>query len=115
MSTIGAFIKEKLLNMAIWLETEVGKENMNVDLQTWVTARSVLECTMFAEVLHEHADTIAKRDWATLLDAVQTKELPATSELIKHLLVVVKGRIALHDKFWRYLDLFCDVVSSNHS
>jgi hypothetical protein len=60
MSTIGAFLVEKMCNMARWLEDEGGPSSERTPTH--------IEATTFAEILAEQcAEAIRERDFAKLL------------------------------------------------
>lgn len=102
MATVGAFLKEKLVNMARWVTSEVGKENLPVDLVCSAQAASELQVTMFAAVIKAHAPHAA-RDWQLL---EEISELDSTKALVR----CIRSRPDMHDKFWRYIALFNDCV-----
>lgn len=71
---------------------------------------SDLALVTFAQELHNRfANVLALRDFELLLN--DKENLPA--ELVS-VIDFVHGRPQLHDKFWRYLQLFSDTVSSSH-
>jgi len=103
-TTKGTFIKQKLTNMAKWIEEEVGKENLPVDLVTGITERSELEVTVLCGALQSNTAVLIHRDWYGLNKLLAgTTGVPC--ELVD-VLVLVQKREDLHDKFWRYLELF---------
>ncbi len=99
--TIGSFLREKAQNMANWLREE-GIEHTLGPLQE-------LQAVALAQALHEHcSEAIKKRCFAKLCDDKENVPL----EVLQIVLLVWK-REDLHDKFWRYLKLFSDTVSSD--
>ena len=97
--TIGAFLQEKMGNMITWLQGE--------GVVDWERRPSVLEATTFAEILAaQHIDAILARDFGRL--SAETEH-----STLKSVLSFVQGRESLHDKFWRYLELFSDTVSTD--
>ena len=40
---VGEYLKEKLMNLAVWVTETIGKENTNMDLEQFVTRRSEVE------------------------------------------------------------------------
>ena len=100
MTTIGEFLEEKVLNMKLWLLQE-GYQN-SIDVGVY----SSLQLTAMAQKLRsEHLDAITSRDFEALLAPM---DLPAGMLAI---VVFVRNREKLHDKFWRYLALFSDTVA----
>lgn len=97
--TTGQFLKEKVQNMHAWLETEGCKLPDAPD--------TPLKCTIFAQLLHDNcADVIERRSFDELHG--HAENLPAD---IVHTLRFIRERPELHDKFWRYLELFSTTVS----
>ena len=100
LTTIGEFLEEKVLNMKLWLLQE-GYQN-SIDVGVY----SSLQLTAMAQKLRsEHLDAITSRDFEALLAPM---DLPAGMLAI---VVFVRNREKLHDKFWRYLALFSDTVA----
>jgi hypothetical protein len=100
--TVGSFLVTKLTNMAVWIHDETGDDQMlravNLGGQTLATAFAV-ECV-------KRRDLVRGRDWSGL----QNSDLPVSiSAQIPRLI----ARPQLHDKFWRYLDLFISVAGYN--
>ena len=65
-------------------------------------------------VLNANSEKINHRDWCGLVgmlddDAIASDVAAQFTELIH----VVRVREAMHDKFWRYLELFKGVVNSD--
>ena len=106
-TTVGAFLKEKVTNMVVWITNELGKENMPPGIMEFVTLRTYVELTLFAEVLHEHKPTIIHRDWAGLLCQLIKEKVP---DVFIETLQAVRKHEHMHDKFWRYLELFSNSV-----
>ena len=115
MTSVGSFLKEKLGNMAKWVTEEVGKENLEMDLELFVANRSEFEVTLIAQTAGaKHMTIVAHRDWCGLNKLLNADDVPAhISKVLVELLHVVKQREHMHDKFWRYMELFRDVVNSN--
>jgi hypothetical protein len=114
MQSVGSFLKEKLGNMAKWVTEEVGKENLSIDIEKFVCSRSELEVTFLAETLNGNATTIVHKDWCGLSKILTDDKIPLHFQTqFSELLHAVRGREDLHDKFWRYMNLFKDVVNSD--
>ena len=113
--TVGAFLKVKLRNLAVWVIDSLGKENINMDLEQFVNRRSEVEITFFADILSSNSAKVVHRDWAGLVGILSTDEtIPSdVSATFIDLLQLVRSRPELHDKFWRYMELFRDVVNNS--
>ena len=113
--TVGAFLKAKLSNLAVWVIESLGKENINMDLEQFVNRRSEVEITFFADVLSSNSAKVVHRDWAGLVGILSTDAtIPSdVSATFIDLLQLVRSRPELHDKFWRYMELFRDVVNNS--
>ena len=105
--TKGEFLLEKLTNMAKWVTSEVGKENLSVDIIAGITGRSALEVTALAATLEANADLATHRNWSGLVQLMEANNAPRE---LQEVIVAVQQRPAMHDKFWRYIDLFVTVV-----
>ena len=105
--TKGEFLLEKLTNMAKWVTSEVGKENLSVDIITGITGRSALQVTAFAAILEANADLATHRNWSGLVQLMEVNNAPFE---LQEVIVAVQQRPAMHDKFWRYIDLFVTIV-----
>ena len=110
--TVGTFIKEKLGNMARWVASEVGAENIPVDIEQIVVDRSAVEVTFLAEVLNANSSVVSHRDWKGLVRLLEAEDIPLDLTAVVQ---AVRGREDLHDKFWRYLELFRDVVQNSNT
>lgn len=93
---VGEFLVEKLTNMRRWLHDE--------GLVDPRPLPSAIELTVLAQELNaKYAAVIRARDFNCLPDA---------PEDLKNAVRFVRERVHLHDKFWRYLELFSDTVSA---
>ena len=107
METKGAFLKEKLQNMARWVEQEVGKENLPADLVAGIASRSEMEASALSGALLSNREQVAQRDWRGLMHSIADGNVPASVlEVVKR----VEERESMHEKFWRYMDLFVEVA-----
>ena len=96
---LGEFLCEKLKNMAAWVEREGGPK-----VEVPITA---MQATAVAITLHEeYSSMIANRDVQLFEVLAQTPQIP------KDLVMFIVENDHLHDKFWRYLALFSEAVSS---
>ena len=105
--TKGSFLLEKLNNMAKWVTLEVGKENLPVDIIAGINGRSALEVTALCSTLEANADLATHRNWSGLVQLMKANNAPIE---LQEVIVAVHQRPAMHDKFWRYIDLFVTVV-----
>jgi hypothetical protein len=114
-TTVGAFLKVKLTNLAVWVTDCIGKENINMDLELFVKRRSEVEITFFADILNSNSAKVVHRDWAGLVGILSTDTtIPSdVSATFIDLLQLVRARPEMHDKFWRYMELFRDVVNNS--
>jgi hypothetical protein len=104
--TVGAFLKEKMTNMAVWVSTELGPGVTTVDMKQYVSERTETEIAYVAGLLSTNLNLIAHRDWSGL---ARLQELPPQLETLFH---HIRQREDMHDKFWRYMELFAQVISN---
>ena len=100
----GAFIKSKMHNMAVWLDAEL---HLDVDYTPIVDNCSELELTTMCAMLHTKKDVFMKNDWSAL------KALAADEPALAHFVSIidqVRERQWMHEKFWKYVRLFIDVM-----
>lgn len=90
--TIGSFLRDKMLNMHQWL----GDHGLVVSSD----GLSDLTATLIAQELAAYTEAIAARDFEGLTGEKRVVEI----------VVFVRDRPELHDKFWRYLELFSNTV-----
>tara|TARA_Y100000401_G_scaffold20822_1_gene13933 strand:- start:1174 stop:1527 length:354 start_codon:yes stop_codon:yes gene_type:complete len=109
--TVGDFLKTKLGNMARWVSDGVGKENLTIDPVAFVAERSALECVVLADAVASHKAVVMSRDWRGLAKLLKDEAVPEEWAVsFACLLHAVKAREDMHDKFWRYMELFRDVI-----
>jgi hypothetical protein len=89
--------------MTTWIESELGTQS--VDLKQYVAERTDTEIAYIVGILSTNSTQIAKRDWDGLTVDIPT-ELTSVFQRIHK-------REDMHDKFWRYLTLFVDVISNS--
>ena len=116
--TVGVYLKQKISNMATWITEEVGKENLSVDICTFANNMRQVEVTLLGEVLSEPklSACVTHRDWRELQAALakQTEIVPSDVLSALHVIMcAVYAKREMHDKFWRYLELFRDVVQKS--
>lgn len=101
--TVGEFLLQKATNMKTWLETELpGTKGQIVPL-------TELSVTTMAAKLTEHRQLVFNRDWGGLSRQATAANLHSLTEMLE----AVRTRRDLHDKFWRYLELFIEIMSLN--
>lgn len=104
--TVGQFLREKMSNMASWIASELGDQN-NVDLKQYLAERNDTEIAYVVGILGSNSTMIAHRDWSGL---ARLGDLPTQ---MLELFQSIKQREDMHDKFWRYLSLFVEVISNS--
>tara|TARA_R100000951_G_scaffold107998_1_gene103876 strand:- start:1579 stop:1905 length:327 start_codon:yes stop_codon:yes gene_type:complete len=104
--TVGEFLREKMGNMANWIATELGDENP-VDLNQYLAERTDTEIAYTVGILRSNSTMITHRDWSGL---ARLGDLP--TQLLE-LFQSIKKREDMHDKFWRYLTLYVEVISNS--
>ena len=103
----GEFLKEKMLNLAKWVTLEVGKENLAVDVIAAIDGRTVLEVTMVCGLLEANENLTIHRNWGGLVQLMAAHSVPPE---LQEVVALVRQKEVMHDKFWRYMRLFVDVV-----
>ena len=104
-STVGEFLREKMTNMGRWVNTELGTE-LDVDLEQYVARRTETELAMIANLLSTNSTIIIHTDWSGLS---RLGDIPEELQTCFH---CIRQRQDMHDKFWKYLQLFRDVISN---
>ena len=104
--TKGEFLKEKMENMARWVTEEVGRENLPVDIIAGIAGRSALEVTVLSGALEANKAQITHRNWSALVRLLAENKTPPE---LQEVVVAVQRRPPMHDKFWRYIELFVQV------
>lgn len=105
--TKGEFLVEKLRNMAKWVVEEVGKENLPVDIIAGINGLQALEVTAVCGLIEANADQVTHRNWSGLVQLMEANNVPPE---MQEVVTAVQQRPGMHDKFWRYMQLFVDVV-----
>lgn len=100
--SVGEFLNSKVINLLTWLQTE--NIISSLELHEAKAACTPLRCVVLAQQLQQHKACIIHRDW---LAFVQTDEVP---EVMKVAVAKIRQNPDLHDKFWRYMQLFVDVA-----
>ena len=103
--TVGQFLKEKLGNMSRWAAAELGG-TLTTDIEQYVAKRTETECTYLASLLSTNSVLLSQRDWHGLS---QLGEIPPQLLQVFH---EIRKREDMHDKFWRYLELFAHSISN---
>ena len=94
----GVFLQQKLLNMSKWLQENGSPHTLELPTQIEVVAVACILKELYSE-------TIDNRDFAQF--HAEKENLPPQ---IHEAVEFVESRPELHDKFWRYLQLFSEVV-----
>ena len=63
--------------------------------------------TALCATLEANADLATHRNWSGLVQLMEANNAPFE---LQEVIVAVQQRPAMHDKFWRYIDLFVTVV-----
>ena len=103
----GEFLMEKVENMAKWVTEVVGKENLPVDIIAGIAGRSALEITVLCGALEANSDLATHRNWSGLVQLMEANSAPRE---LQEVVAAVQQRQEMHDKFWRYIQLFVTVV-----
>jgi hypothetical protein len=104
----GSFLKEKFLNMARWVIKEIGKENLSVDLLADIEGRTELELVVAASLIQSNKILVSHRDWTGLVHHLEKES--QIQGWMQEVVVAIRQKEAMHDKFWRYMELFITVV-----
>lgn len=98
--TVGSFLRKKASNMSTWLQEE------GVSAGTTIGDLQDVQIVALAQVLHDQfAEAIKQRTFEPLLADKENVPLNVL-KIVQH----VEKHPQLHDKFWRYLELFSDTV-----
>eukprot|EP00962_Isochrysis_galbana_P042516 scaffold15944_cov115-Isochrysis_galbana.AAC.7 len=105
--TVGQFVLEKMCNMAAWIECETGQAGLAARMQTL----SPLQAMVISQYIKSAESAIEGRDWAALQEQLAAEA--GTNPIAKDIcagLQVVRASAVMHDKFWRYMQLFCNAA-----
>ena len=96
----GEFLLEKVLNMSRWLDAnlDLGLVDQAHDIQTF-------QATVLASSIGSKVQIAAKRDWEELIIVI-ANEAPVLLQAA----MLVQDKPEMHDKFWRYIDLFVEIT-----
>ena len=100
---VGDFLAEKAANMQRWVNSELG---MKIEMP--ITATSA---TYLANLLCEKRKMVFDKDFTTLIRFLNENGVDTSMQAI---VTEVKGRPDMHTKFWRYMQLFIDVISDSN-
>lgn len=104
---MGQFLKEKATNMSQWLATAGKLSQGNL---SQIESLSEVQLVGFAQLLHDECkEAIVQRDFDGLLNAGGEQ----IGSNVREVVVFVRERDELHDKFWRYMSLFSDTVGKD--
>ena len=111
MQTIGSFLKEKGCNFIKFLN-----DGLPPSQALPVSFITEMGMSTFAVILVDNRDVVTHKDWKGLFTLLETsRELGAWKEEMVERLLLVKTLPDLHDKFWRYLELFADTVANDNN
>ena len=105
----GAFLKEKLQNMCAWVTNEIGKENLPIDIVFTSSVAQPVLVTALALEFQSHGTKVTHRDWQGLVQVMTDAGYVEMVAIIQ----AVRSKPDMHDRFWRYLELFRDITNSN--
>ena len=88
--------------MKAWLTEELGSPPSEIPL-------TELSITAIAAVLMQHRQLVFNRDFAGLSRHAHSAGYGELTQMLE----AVRTRRELHDKFWRYLELFVETMSAN--
>lgn len=100
---VGEFLREKLGNMSRWVQSELG-DKLSVDLEQYIADRTETELACLAGILSTNSTIVGSKDWDRLAG------LGSIPEPLLRAFELLRGREDMHDKFWRYLELFIVAV-----
>jgi hypothetical protein len=72
-------------------------------------ALTPLEAIVFAQYVKSVEEAVQGRDWSALQAQLGVETNPVAVEMCRAL-GVVRESVGLHDKFWRYMQLFCSAA-----
>ena len=101
--TVGEFLRTKLSNMGEWISSELGGE-LSLDIKQYISERTDTQIVCVANILSTHSSMIAHRDWQKL---GSMSDIPAE---LMDVFQLIRKREGMHDKFWRYLHMFAEVM-----
>ncbi|KAL3919537.1 MAG: hypothetical protein SGPRY_005593 [Prymnesium sp.] len=103
----GEFVKQKVQNMVRWERNELGDDVITESLQQAILCRSEVEIVYVLRTLKDHTADVHKRDWEGLANSA------TVPDEFKTLIVAIRDKPVMHDKFWRYLDMFSEVLAQD--
>jgi hypothetical protein len=107
MQTVGEFLLAKLCNMAAWIEREADGRCDGIAAR--VRTLTPLQAIVFAQYVKSAEEAVQGRDWSALQAQLGVETNPAAVEMCGALRVV-RESVAMHDKFWRYMQLLCSAA-----
>ena len=107
--TLGTFLAEKMQNMLNWIEAEAMPGSLLLDeIKTELTA---LRATYIATALARHEAAVQARDWS-VFEALRVEE-QHIDDRFWAIINAVKLKTELHDKLWKCMAMFSEVINSN--
>lgn len=99
---VGDFLAEKAANMQRWVNSELGME-----IKMTITGTTA---TYLAGLISERKQVVYNKDFTSLIRFLNESGAETSMQAI---VTEVKARPDMHDKFWRYMQLFVDVISES--
>ena len=99
---VGDFLAEKAENMQRWVNSELG-----MDINMTITGTTA---TYLAGLISERKHVVYNKDFTSLIRFLNENGAETSMQAI---VTEVKARPDMHDKFWRYMQLFVDVISES--
>ncbi len=96
----GDFLLEKVSNMSKWIDS-----HLDLGLADRAGELKPLQATVLAASVGGKVELAAKRDWDALIEVIADN-----APVLLEATLMVRGRPEMHDKFWRYIDLFVDIT-----
>lgn len=96
----GEFLLEKVTNMSKWLD-----EHLDLGLVDQARDLRAVQATVLATSVGGNVQIAASRDWNALIEVIASE-----APVLLQAAMMVRERPALHEKFWRYIDLFVEIA-----
>ena len=109
--TVGSFLKNKGLNFVKFLND--GLPTTHSLPTVFVTEVGM---STFALILKRNRVIVTHRDWAGLFRLIEEQQTLLDGRVgMLERLHLVRGIEEMHDKFWRYLELFADTIQGDNN
>lgn len=94
----GEFLQEKVMNLIRFVSEGTGVWIEGIEKEV-TPVRAILFC----QEMHKHKVEVVHRNWVAL------HNIPDLPAYLQDAMVRVKQNPDLHDKFWRYMELFVEM------